>query len=74
MIERVVQAERVYSVQEVAALIAVDPQTVRRWLRAGDLAGTVLGDKSGWRIVGADLIAFWEARSNRGGASRGEPS
>jgi len=72
MIEQVVRADRIYNTREIAEMLSVDEQTVRRWLRNKELAGVALGTKSGWRVTGADLIAFWHARSagtgNEGGA------
>lgn len=45
------------TVQEVAALVRVDPMTVRRWCSAGQLGAVRLGPKV-YRIARADLDAF----------------
>jgi len=50
---------------EVARLLRVTPETVRRLGRAGRLRGFVLGDKSGWRFRRADVDAFIRAAMNR---------
>ena len=38
------------TVPEVAEQLDVTEETVRRWLRAGQLEGTLLSRKAGWRI------------------------
>lgn len=51
------------TVEEVATLFRVNPETVRRWIRAGDLAVLDLGGpRAGYRIRRSDLAAFAEAR------------
>lgn len=43
--------EREYmTVDEVADRLGVHPHTVRRWLRAGQLQGTKLSSRAGYRI------------------------
>jgi excisionase family DNA binding protein len=52
---------------EVAAILRLSPQTVRRELRAGQLPGFRTGNskKSPWRIPQADLIDHLKAQSNQ---------
>jgi excisionase family DNA binding protein len=50
--------ERYLTVAQVAELLQVNPETVRRWLRAGELAGISLGDKAGYRVTDSDLRDF----------------
>lgn len=58
--------EPVYlSVQKIANRLDVHAETVRRWLRAGDLIGYELGDKSGWRVLESDLDDFLARRRNK---------
>jgi excisionase family DNA binding protein len=38
------------TVEEAAQLLGVHDQTVRRWLRSGRLAGTLLSRRAGYRI------------------------
>ena len=39
------------TVEEVAARLRVHPETIRRWLRAGQMRGVrVGGRRSGWRV------------------------
>jgi excisionase family DNA binding protein len=42
----------------------VQQETVRRWLRQGELRGIRLSRKAGWRIHQRDLDAFLEDRTN----------
>lgn len=53
------------SVQEVADRYGVKPETVRRWLRTGKLAGFRPGGGGDWRVSGEALAAF-EARTPSG--------
>src|SRR4030081_2729897 len=51
------------TVQEVATLLKMNPETVRRWLRDGKLRGYLLGgDRAGYRVAADDLDAFIRAR------------
>jgi excisionase family DNA binding protein len=46
------------TVAEIARLLQIDEQTVRRWIRAGRLPATNLGGKAGYRIEPNDLQGF----------------
>ena len=50
------------TVEEVSERIKVIKDTVREWLRNGDLVGIKLG--KAWRIEEQDLIDFLEDRKN----------
>jgi excisionase family DNA binding protein len=63
-----------YTTEQVAKLLQVHPQTVKRWLRAGELRGALLADRTGWRVRGSDLQAFWDARLNDGADMSGRQS
>jgi excisionase family DNA binding protein len=54
--------ERWLTVEEIVALLKVHEQTVRRWLRTGELRGVLLGRKAGYRIRASDLEAFLAER------------
>jgi excisionase family DNA binding protein len=56
---------RLLTVEEVALQLSVTQETVRRWLRAGDLPGVRLARKAGWRIRERDLEGFLMAHDNR---------
>ena len=53
-------------VEDVAEQLDVGAESVRRWLRSGELRGTKLGDKAGWRVRQEDLDAFTARRMNPG--------
>ena len=56
------------SVEQVAEKIKVSEETVRRWIRAGDLPVLDLGGpRSGYRIRTSDLESFLQARYGRQG-------
>jgi excisionase family DNA binding protein len=57
-----VEAEKVLTVNQVAARLQVNVQTVRRWLRQGDLIGTPLGGRSGWRVSESEVQGFLDRR------------
>ena len=49
-------ARRLYTIDEVADILAVRPATVVRWLRLGRLGGIKIPDQDGqWRIRSEDL-------------------
>lgn len=52
------------SVSQVSQLLHVNPETVRRWLRSGQLVGLPLGGRSGYRIERAALDDFIRRRIN----------
>jgi excisionase family DNA binding protein len=54
---------------EIAKLLGVNIDTVRRWLASGQLKGWRFGKRSGWRVYEHDLRDFIEQRSNVPAAS-----
>jgi excisionase family DNA binding protein len=51
------------TVTEVSDRLKVDEETVRRWLRKGDLAGIRLGGgRSGWRVEPEELARFVQSK------------
>ena len=54
------------TVRDVAERLKVTEETVRRWVRDGDLPALVLGKKAGHRIRSTDLDAFIAARYGLG--------
>lgn len=50
------------TVQQVAAYMQLHEETVRRWIREGELPVLDLGKKAGYRIKPDDLDAFIAAR------------
>ena len=57
-----------YNVKEVAKMLSVNTETVRRWIRRGELAADDFGGNVGYRITLAQLENFlknhkkWEYR------------
>jgi excisionase family DNA binding protein len=54
--------ERVLTVNQVAERLQVNVQTVRRWLRNGELIGTPIGGRTGWRVAEPEIQAFLDRR------------
>jgi excisionase family DNA binding protein len=51
------------TVTEVSERLKIDEETVRRWLRRGDLIGIRLGGgRSGWRVEPAELARFVQSK------------
>jgi excisionase family DNA binding protein len=54
------ERERLLTVEEIAEQVSVTHETVRRWLRLGELKGVRLARKAGWRVRESDLQRFLE--------------
>jgi excisionase family DNA binding protein len=54
--------DKLLTVHEVSTYMRVGPESIRRWLRDGKLAGVNLGRGPGWRIRRGDLAAFVASR------------
>lgn len=54
-----------FTVEQAAAALAVDTESVRRWLREGRIGGFKAG--AAWRVTQADLDAFIDRNRNRTG-------
>lgn len=50
--------EKYYSVEQIAALLAMHPKTIQRYIREGRLKANKLGRN--WRVSGHDLSVFLE--------------
>lgn len=55
------------SPEQVAAALGATPNTVRRWIREGDIPGYRVGagTKSGWFVVKSELIEVLISRRNQ---------
>lgn len=53
-----------YTVEEVAAVMGVDPEVVRRWIRDGELSAIMgrRGPGGGYRVSHEDLERYIQAR------------
>lgn len=65
--------DRFYTTSEVVDMLRVHEQTVRRWIRSGELPAVMLGRKAGYRVRASDLGAFLDERTERKDAARREP-
>ena len=61
------QEDQALKVPEVAKRLRVSAETVRRWLRDGDLRGVRFSDRGGWRVMSSEV-----ERKLRGEFSRGQ--
>ncbi len=52
-----------FTVREVADRLKVHPQTLKDWLRSGELEGVNFGGRTGWRVTDAQLRDFVERRT-----------
>jgi len=60
------------TVAQVAAELQVHPESVRRWLRSGEMRGVLLSDKQGWRIEAVEARRFMADRIGEQEVSRRE--
>lgn len=65
--------ERWFSTGEVAAYLAIHPNTVKRWAKTGYLPGSRWGTRGDWRFEKAKVDAWLAARATApraGGSTR----
>ena len=55
--------EKLYTVNEVAEILKIDPHTIRQWLKEGTINGIRLGRY--WRIRERDLKELYETGTAR---------
>lgn len=65
--------EELLTVKEVAARLKIHPETVRNWLRAGQLRGMRKSDSMGWRIPESEVRRFLAETFGTSSAADGEP-
>jgi len=56
------ETEKWLSVQDLVERLGVHEQTVRRWIKTGQLTAYALGDRAGYRIAPEDVQAFMDRR------------
>ena len=59
-------AEKLHTIDEVAALLHQQPSTIKAWIRDGKLQGIPIG--KGWFVLDSDLQTFFEQQRNDAGA------
>ena len=63
------ESERWYEVKDIVGLLHVHEQTVRRWIKQGDLPAVLFGRRGGYRVKASDLDAFLTAQAEKGKAA-----
>jgi excisionase family DNA binding protein len=58
--------DTLYTVEEVAARLGVHPDTVRRWIKSGELRAINLGGRAGYRITEQAYKQFLQEREGGG--------
>jgi len=61
-----------WTVAQVATELQVHPESVRRWLRSGEMRGFLLSDKQGWRVEAVEVRRFTTDRQKDQEMNRGE--
>jgi excisionase family DNA binding protein len=56
------ESKRWYTVQDLVEELQVHEQTVRRWIKSGELPAYALGDRAGYRVAREDVEAFLARR------------
>ncbi|HZU76312.1 MAG TPA: helix-turn-helix domain-containing protein [Dehalococcoidia bacterium] len=59
------EQKRWYTVRDLVETLQVHEQTVRRWIKTGELEAYALGDRAGYRVSPEALAAFLERRRVR---------
>lgn len=57
-------------VKTTAKALGVSEETVRRWLRSGEISGLILNDRSGYRIRYGEIQRFLSEMEERQTAER----
>jgi excisionase family DNA binding protein len=50
--------EQMLEVKQIAERLQVHPETVRKWLRTGQMEGVFLGRRGGYRVTEGKLSEF----------------
>jgi excisionase family DNA binding protein len=57
--------DTLFTVEEVASRLGVHPETVRKWIKNGQLRATNLGGRAGYRISKSALDQFLREREEQ---------
>lgn len=52
------ETDRYLTVEQVATRLQVHEETVRRWLRSGQLQGHAMSRRAGWRVRESEVERF----------------
>lgn len=58
--------DAIYTVEDIAKMFSVHPETVRGWIKSGQLKAINLGGAAGYRIYETDLQEFLQKRRETG--------
>lgn len=58
----VFEPDELYTVRDIQDRLKVHGDSVRRWLRQGEIEGIDLGGRTGYRVTGHALNAFVDRR------------
>lgn len=47
-----------YTIRDISKMLNVSPETIRRWIRSGNLVGTAASKKGGFYVDEIELIKF----------------
>jgi len=61
--------EQWHDVKYIVYLLQVHEQTVRRWIKSGELPAILFGRKGGYRVKASDLNAFLDRQAEKGKAA-----
>ena len=61
--------EQWHDVKYIVNLLQVHEQTVRRWIKSGELPAILFGRKGGYRVKASDLNAFLDRQAEKGKAA-----
>ena len=61
--------EQWLEVKDIVEKLNIHEQTVRRWIRDGELPALMFSRRSGYRVRASDLTAFLEAQMDKGKAA-----
>jgi excisionase family DNA binding protein len=61
--------EQWHDVKYIVNLLQVHEQTVRRWIKSGELPAILFGRKGGYRVKTSDLNAFLDRQAEKGKAA-----
>jgi len=61
--------EQWHDVKYIVNLLQVHEQTVRRWIKTGELPAILFGRKGGYRVKASDLQAFLDRQAEKGKAA-----
>jgi excisionase family DNA binding protein len=62
--------EILHTVEDIAKLLSVHPETVRKWIKSGELRAIKLGGPAGYRISQSAYEQFLRGRED--GVQKGE--